>query len=92
LTFGTKCGIIIMSRGEENKNVPLMALSNGAKSVFGVCVFTLQGSKKIFQKLLENLLTKPQKCGIIIMSRGEGATKFCECLGQKSDDAVVNGK
>ena len=29
--------------------------------------------EKIFQKLLKNPLTNPQKCGIIIMSRGEGA-------------------
>jgi hypothetical protein len=36
-------------RGEGNKDVPRKALLIVVKSVFGVCVSTLQGSKKFFE-------------------------------------------
>jgi hypothetical protein len=42
-------------------------MSGGVKSTV---VSTNGLNEKIFQKLLKNLLTKPLKCGIIIMSRG----------------------
>ena len=74
-----------MSRGEGNNDVPLKALPNGVKSVFGVCVSTLQGLKKYFEKISKYLLTNNTKCAIINMLRVgcenalETTTYFVDC-------------
>ena len=37
-----------------------------------VKIYIVSPLTKIFKEILKNPLTKPQKCGIIIVSRGEG--------------------
>ena len=39
-------------------------------------------ARKNFEKLFKNPLTKPQKCGIIIMSRGRGYVAYLIWLKQ----------